>query len=296
MESLTTARYFSSAARQTRLMALLLTVFPTALVHHLIHWPFDGGANVAGARLAPATLETLGASRILQPSRTLRVHPGESLEEVREVYEGALRALQEGATPITFGGDHTAAIGSVPASQRYAEAEGYRLGVLWVDAHPDFHTSTTSSSSNPHGMALAAACGHTLSPLHFGPPVPTQNVLLHGVRDIDGLESVRLQEHDLRIARNNQDVFDWATGFDKLHVSFDVDAIDPAAAPGVSTPVPGGLTGKECTQLLRTLASTGKVLALDVVELNPLRDVKARTANLLIELLTEYTQACEDLH
>jgi arginase len=192
-------------------------------------------------------------------------------------------------------------MGSVSAVSRHAAKQGKRVAVLWVDAHPDFNTPQSSPSGNLHGMSLAFLTGdRDLAQLLRGrefPAVLPSDVSVIGARSVDreekeAIAAVGVRCHDMRAVDEHgvqalvKDVIaqiDPATTH--LHVSFDLDVVDPTLAPGVGTPVPGGLNYREAHHLMELLHDSGLVGSLDVVELNPMRDVQGRTAELLVDLV-----------
>jgi arginase len=210
--------------------------------------------------------------------------------------------------PIVLGGDHTVAIGGFSGVRRALGPER-RLGIVWVDAHPDLNTPETTPSNHGHGMPLAALLG-------FGHPIlvnaggiigaklPLRDVALVGARSIDPGEAKFLGAHpEILVIRTEtiragfadavRPLLGWAHDLDALYVSFDLDAVDPTDAPGVTTPVRGGLTAQEAVELVRSLTGTGRVVAADIVEHLPSRDREGRTAKLaacLIEALVERVQ------
>ena len=205
-------------------------------------------------------------------------------------------ALQQGHFPLVLGGDHSIALGSIRGAARHK-----KLGVIWVDAHADFNTAQTTPSGNIHGMPLAALCGLGDARLvqlwdETIPVLDPRRVVVVGARDLDPGEKLNLQQAgvtvfgmeqidrlgmfetmQMAIAQVSQDV-------DGLYLSFDVDSLDPRHAPGVGTPVPGGLTYREAHLACEMLAETGKLVGMDLVEVNPILDVQNQTAALAVEL------------
>ena len=216
------------------------------------------------------------------------------------MHDAVLDELRAGHLPVLLGGDHSLGIGSISAVARHCRDTGRRLRVLWLDAHADFNTHALSPSGNLHGMPVACLCG-------FGPPelltiggrtpAITPDVLRQvGIRSVDPGE--RRFVHELGV-----EVFDMRyvdeegmratmeaalAGLDAdthLHVSFDVDFLDPEIAPGVGTTVPGGPTYREAQLCMEMIADTGRLASLDIVELNPAFDVRNRTASLAVDLV-----------
>jgi arginase len=211
------------------------------------------------------------------------------------VYRSALACLESHETAVFLGGDHSISIGTVSA----VDAHSGDVGVLWVDAHGDFNTPDTTPSGNIHGMALAVLLGRGPSELtrigQAGAKLQPQDVVLIGVRDLDPLERVALREvgilvltmrevDEMGMAAAARLILDRLSHRPRLHVSLDMDALDPQEAPGVGTPVPGGLSYREAHLLMETLADSGKVGSLDIVEVNPILDERNRTARLGVDL------------
>ncbi len=234
-------------------------------------------------------------------------HLPEVLAWNEAVFQTVSVALQAGETPMLLGGDHCLAIGSIGAVAAHCRATGRRLRVIWLDAHADFNTRDITPSGNIHGMPVAVLSGHGPAALlrlagawgdtQQGPPaLAADDIRLIGVRSVDPLERNfvhtqglevfdmrHLDEHGMRFAMQQA-----LMGLDDqthLHLSFDVDFLDPDIAPGVGTPVRGGPTYREAQLCMEMLADTGRLGSLDVVELNPARDVQNRTAELVVDLI-----------
>lgn len=208
-------------------------------------------------------------------------------------------ALSEGAMPIVLGGDHSLALGSVAGAAAYAKRAGRPLFLLWLDAHSDFHTPLTTTSGNLHGTPVAYIAGRdgfeTFPP--FPAPIPADRICLYGIRSVDPAEHAALLDHDIAI--NDMRVLD-EHGIVKplrefltkvreaggmLHVSLDVDFLDPTIAPAVGTTVPGGTTFREAHLVMELLHESGLVTSLDLVELNPFLDDRGMTARLMVDLV-----------
>ncbi|MDZ7905964.1 MAG: arginase [Cypionkella sp.] len=209
------------------------------------------------------------------------------------------KALSLGALPIIMGGDHSLALGTVAGAARYGADQGRPLFLLWLDAHSDFHTVETTTSGNLHGTPVAYISGRAgFAPFPpFPAPVPAQNICLFGIRSVDPAEHAALLRADIAI--NDMRVLDErgiiaplaeflarvkAAG-GMLHVSLDVDFLDPAIAPAVGTTVPGGATFREAHLVMELLHESGLVTSLDLVELNPFLDERGRTAKLMVDLV-----------
>ncbi len=205
------------------------------------------------------------------------------------------RSIQKGdGLPLVLGGDHSVVVGSVAASTSIE-----RTGLLWVDAHGDFNTPETSPSGNVHGMPLAALIGRgdprltSVSSNHF---LRSEDVVLLGVRQLDELERTALRDAQIRVFSMRdidqrgihavmREALSLLAHTSRLHLSLDMDALDPHDAPGVGTPVRGGLTYREAHYIMEEVASCSRLVAMDVVEINPMLDVKNQTATTAVDLV-----------
>jgi arginase len=212
---------------------------------------------------------------------------------------GALVGLPATALPVVLGGDHALSLGSVTGVRRRA---GGSVGVMWIDAHADLNTPATSPSGNVHGMPLAHLLGHgdprliaALAGDGSLPPVRPEDVVLVGLRSVDAGERAFIRRHGLHaftmsdvdrsgIAAVTQAALAALGHVDRLHVSFDADVLDPAIAPGVGTPVPGGLGYREAHLLMELLHASGRVGSVELVEVNPILDHRNQTAQVVVEL------------
>ncbi len=286
----------------------------------LIGAPTDIGAGARGASMGPEALRVAGIKPTLE-SHGLQVldrgnvagpanpwlppvdgyrHLHEVVAWNQAVHEAVYAELQLGRLPILLGGDHCLGIGSISAVARHCRNSGKKLRVLWLDAHADFNTSVLTPSGNIHGMPVACLCGHGPQALiEIGGTVPALNpksVRQIGIRSVDAGEKrfvhqVGLEVFDMRYIdemgmRHTMELA-LATLDDKthLHVSFDVDFLDPAIAPGVGTTVPGGPTYREAQLCMEMIADTGRLASLDVMELNPALDLRNQTALLAVDLI-----------
>ena len=212
---------------------------------------------------------------------------------------GALADLPPTALPVVLGGDHALSLGSVTGVRRRA---GGSVGIMWIDAHADLNTPATSPSGNVHGMPLAHLLGHgdprliaALAGDESPPHVRPEDVVLVGLRSVDVGERAFIRHHGLRaftmsdidrsgIAAVTQAALAALAHVDRLHVSFDADVLDPAIAPGVGTPVPGGLAYREAHLLMELLHASGRVGSVELVEVNPILDHRNQTAQVVVEL------------
>ncbi|NLB58992.1 MAG: arginase, partial [Gammaproteobacteria bacterium] len=226
------------------------------------------------------------------------------LEEVvawnRAVREASLAELRGGRMPVMMGGDHCLAIGSISAVADHCREQGRELRILWLDAHADFNTSNVTPSGNIHGMPVACLCG--LGPdvlTGIGDHVPAispSQVKQIGIRSVDAEEKRLVKQHgvdiyDMRyidemgMKRTMQQALADLDDSVHLHVSFDVDMLDPSIAPGTGTRVPGGLNYREAQLVMEMIADTGRMASLDIVEVSPPLDERNTTAELAVELV-----------
>jgi len=286
----------------------------------LIGAPTDIGAGARGASMGPEalrvaliqpTLEGHGlevldrgnltgpANPWLPPVNGYR-HLSEVVQWNRTVHEAVHAELKLGRLPILLGGDHCLGIGSISAVARHCRETNKKLRVLWLDAHADFNTNELTPSGNIHGMPVACLCGHGPQPLvemsGAVPAVNPKHVRQIGIRSVDpgekrfvhqiGLEVFDMRYIDEMGMRHTMELalatMDANT---HLHVSFDVDFLDPDFAPGVGTTVMGGPTYREAQLCMEMIADTGRMASLDVMELNPALDVRNRTAEVAVDLI-----------
>lgn len=275
--------------------------------------PLDLGAGRRGVDMGPSamrlakldsTLAALGhrlvdLGNVAQPvPEALAIGPTLPYVEAialacRQTFE-ALHATPAGTFPITLGGDHSISMGSIAGV-----AQVGRTAVLWIDAHADLNTPETSPSGNIHGMPLAHLLGYgdprLLEIWGGGACVKPEDVVLIGIRSLDegeralirelGITTYTMKDIDrLGIARVAEAALDQLAAVPRLHVSFDADVLDPSVAPGVGTPVAGGLSYREAHLLMELLADAKRVTSLDLVEVNPILDVQNRTAQMMVEM------------
>ena len=284
---------------------------------HLIGCPVDSGKARAGCLMGPDAYRTAGLPEALSDlglcltdagnlslpdlSDITLAGPGymraETIGWTRVIAEAAEDALQDG-TPIFLGGDHSLSLGSVLGSASHAAAKGRPLFVLWLDAHSDFHTPLTSASGNLHGTPLGYLTGRNGFEdfPEVQTPVLQENVCIIGLRSVDAPERAALQAsdiiyHDMRAIDENGiarplEAFlaKVAAANGLLHVSLDVDFIDPMFAPAVGTTVPGGATLREAHLAMEMICDSGLMSALDLVELNPFLDERGSTARIMTDL------------
>ncbi len=286
----------------------------------LIGAPTDVGAGVRGTSMGPEALRVAGLARALR-AQGLQVRdagnlagppnpdatPHEGLRHLPEVVawnrlvEAAVaQALAAGELPLLMGGDHSLAVGSISAVARQCLATGRHLRVVWFDAHTDVNTATTSPSGNLHGMPLACLLGHGPRELTgwAGRPAAIEpgQLAVVGARSVDADERqaiarLGLQVFDMRhvdehgMRTTMAEVLHGVGEDTHLHVSFDLDCLDPQDAPGVGTGVRGGPTWREMQLCMEMIADTGRLASLDVVEVNPALDVRNQTAGMAVDLV-----------
>ena len=286
----------------------------------LIGAPTDVGDAERGASMGPEALRVAGLQSALA-NRGLQVldrgnlngpanpwtspvgryrHLDEVVEWNRLVHDAVHTELRDQRLPVLLGGDHCLGIGSISAVARHCRETGRKLRILWLDAHADFNTSELSPSGNIHGMPVACLCG-------FGPPelvrigghtpaIDAKWIRQIGIRSVDAGEKRFVHEQGLEVfdmryidevgVRRTMELALEAVDADThLHVSFDVDFLDPDIAPGVGTTVPGGPTYREAQLCMEMIADTGRLGSLDVMELNPAFDVRNKTAALAVDLI-----------
>jgi arginase len=288
----------------------------------IIGVPLDLGSGRRGVDMGPSALrvagldarlaslgyqvEDLGNVPVQQPE-SLPAGPSRSrylpqiVETCRRVAAAVERAASQGKAPLVVGGDHSVAIGTVSGMSRFLRKRRQALGLIWIDAHADMNTPRTSPSGNVHGMPLACLIGLGPRPLtHLGGPPPklaARNVALVGVREVDQLERPHVKNSGVR-AFTMRDIDERglgvimgeaiqiaSSGTAGFHVSLDMDSVDPREAPGVGTPVRGGITYREAHLLMELICDSGRMTSMDVVEVNPVIDEHNRTAALAVELV-----------
>ncbi len=299
-----------------------MTQAHVALFHKvsLIGAPTDIGAGARGASMGP---EALRVAKLAQALRDYDIevfdrgnlngpanpwqkpvagyrHLAEVIEWNQLVHDAVYAELRSGRMPILLGGDHCLGLGSISAVARHCRNAGKKLRVIWLDAHADFNTSMLTPSGNMHGMPVACLFGHGPQELiEMSGQVPALNpkqICEIGIRSVDPGEKQFVHEQGLEVFDMRYiDEMGMRTTMEKalsgldenthLHVSFDVDFLDPEIAPGVGTTVPGGPTYREASLCMEMIADTGLLGSLDIVELNPALDVRNKTALLAVDLI-----------
>lgn len=282
--------------------------------------PTDVGAGMRGASMGPEALRVAGLGEALAARGIDVVDRGDlagpknpwrgpvdgyrHLEEVvawnRAVLAASSAELRAGRMPVMLGGDHCLAMGSIAAVANHCREAGRKLRILWLDAHTDFNTHAITPSGNVHGMPVACLCGIGPSVLtELGGVVPAiepAQIRQIGIRSVDPEEKRLVHEHGLDIydmryidevgmKRTVEQALHGLDDDTHLHVSFDVDVLDPTIAPGTGTRVPGGLNYREAQLVMEMIADTGRLGSLDVVEVNPALDKRNATAKLAVDLV-----------
>jgi arginase len=294
----------------------MMTYPPVALIGA----PTDIGAGHRGASMGPEALRVAGIAQALEgrglavvdrgnltgpvnpwlPPREGYRHLDEVVAWNRSVLDAVYAELDAGLLPVVLGGDHCLAMGSITAVARHCRERGKNLRVLWLDAHADFNTNVITPSGNIHGMPVACLCGYGPAELtHLGgssPALKPGEIRQIGIRSVDPGEKklvhdVGLDIYDMRyideigVSRAMKEALEGVDESTHLHVSFDVDFLDPAIAPGVGTRVKGGPNYREAQLVMEMIADTGRVGSLDIVELNPAFDKRNQTAKLAVDLV-----------
>ena len=289
---------------------------------HIIGVPLDLGAGRRGVDMGPSALRIAGLGgrvaalgygvvdrgNLASPIPETKGSGHERKKYIREIarvcqrlFQASLASHDAGALPVVLGGDHSLAAGSVAATAVRARRRRKKIGLIWIDAHGDMNTPESSTSGNVHGMPLAALLGPEPAELSrvgdSSPKAKPSNTVLVGVRNLDPAEKAEVLDSGIHVftmkdidregiatvAEHALELAGRGTG--GVHVSFDLDVCDPTIAPGVGTPVKGGISYREAHLLMETVADSGALLSLDLVEVNPILDVENITAQLGTELI-----------
>ncbi len=288
----------------------------------IIGVPMDLGASRRGVDMGPSAMRVAGLqSRIKQLGHQVEdvgnvavkqaeeQHYGDKhakyLKEIAETCKGleaiVEQAIADGCLPLVLGGDHSLAVGSIAGASASFHKQGRRIGLLWLDAHGDMNTPESSPSGNIHGMPLASLIGYgppeLVDLVGFRPIIEPRNVVLVGIRDLDSKEQRLMKQSGVHVftmrdidERGMRDVMSDALRFATddtagVAVSLDMDFLDPGEAPGVGTPVRGGVTYREAHLAMEMIADSRAMVSLEVVEINPVIDLHNKTGNLGVELV-----------
>ena len=283
--------------------------------------PMDLGAGRRGVDMGPSALRVANLNQriaelgyrvtdlgniLVEQAESLPIGPARSryLKQIVAACERLAVAVgtaaNKGQLPLVLGGDHSIAIGTVSGMARHFQKKKQTMGLIWIDAHADMNTPETSPSGNVHGMPLACIAGIGPKPLThlfgYAPKVRPEHIALVGIRDVDmlerpavknsGVRAFTMREIDERGMRAvMQDAIATAcAGTAGFHLSLDMDAVDPMFAPGVGTPVSGGLSYREAHLAMEQICDSGKMRSMEIVEVNPVIDEANRTASLAVEL------------
>ena len=280
----------------------------------IIGVPLDLGSKPLGVEMGPAAIRYGGLHEALEFNRIeyidygdLKIHPASddtnnaSIEPIAAVSEEltglVAEAIEQGFIPIILGGDHSVSIGSIAGAAKGRNA----LGLLWLDCHPDSNTPETSPSGNVHGMTVAISLGYGYEKLvncgDFRPKVRPEDICMIGAKDIDPEEKRFIEGHGIKmfslfdiekygIVRVFEEALEIVSnGTNGVHVSFDIDVLDPVIAPGTGIKSRGGLSHREISYVMQNLGTSDAVSSIDIIEVNPLLDVRNQTAELAVELL-----------
>lgn len=288
----------------------------------IIGFPMDLGADRRGVDMGPSALRIAGLQSKLESLGYLVNDSGDIKIEIMErqkirnpklkyldeiiktsklLADKVAKVLEKGDFPLCLGGDHSMALGTISGIASYCKKRNLKLGVIWIDAHSDMNTDETSPSGNIHGMPLASLMGlgnnELVNFLGFSPKLLPENCSLIGIRSIDEAEKANIKK--LRVPVYTMNDIDklgihriiakvlkqYREKVDHIHISFDVDSVDPSIAPGVGTPVSGGLSYREAHLLMETIAECGCMSSLEIAEVNPILDHKNQSAVFTAELI-----------
>ena len=288
---------------------------------HIIGVPLDLGGNRRGTDMGPSAFRIAGLAEQIQKlgisvgdkgnvSTPIPEEKGfgdprkkyvkDIARVCQKLYQTSLASFSDGAMPIVLGGDHSLGAASVAAAATHVRKTGKPLGLIWMDAHADMNNPGSSESGNVHGMPLAALLGNEPAELaHFGPNSPAvlpKHTVLVGIRNLDDVEKKIVRDSKVHVFTMKEidnlgiaEVMARAIaiasrGTGGFHVSYDLDVCDPTVAPGVGTPVKGGLSYREAHVVMEMVSESGKMTSFDLVEVNPTLDIRNTTAELGIEL------------
>lgn len=295
---------------------------PQSKIIDLIGFPMDLGAGRRGVDMGPSALRIAGLAEklrnlgytvndegdidiMIMESQNIDNPKLKYLDEILktcDILAGKVeKILDDGHFPLITGGDHSMAIGSVAGIAAHCKKNDLRLGVIWIDAHADMNTDETSPTGNIHGMPLAASLGigHPALTGFYGitPKISAENCVIIGARSIDMEERINIKKAGLQVYTMtdidklgvlrviNRVLEKFNKTVDHIHVSFDCDSLEPNLAPGVGTPVPGGLSYREAHLLMESIADCGCMSSLEISEVNPILDRKNKSAEVMVELV-----------
>ncbi len=289
----------------------------------IIGFPMDLGAGRRGVDMGPSALRIAGLQKKLeklgytvkdtgdikieimerQKIRNPKLkYLNEILKTSKTLAARVEKTLENGDFPLCIGGDHSMALGTIAGISSYCKKRKLKLGVIWIDAHSDMNTEETTPSGNIHGMPLAASIGlgnEKLVNLYgFAPKLKAENCALIGIRSVDDAEKINIRKVKIPVYTMSdidktgiyrimvKVLKNFKEKVDHIHVSFDVDSVDPSVAPGVGTPVPGGLSYREAHLIMESIAECGCMSSLEVTEVNPMLDHRNKTAYFTTDLIS----------
>ncbi|HEU5039889.1 MAG TPA: arginase [Gemmatimonadales bacterium] len=292
------------------------------MIVHVLGVPMDLGSGRRGVDMGPSAIRIAGLEDRLRELGHTVVDEGDlDIKNIEELKVGDVRArflseiaraskqvagkvsriVERGGFPLVLGGDHSISAGTVSGIASVARAAGKKVGLLWIDAHGDINTPETSPSGNIHGMPVAALLGEGPADLTSiggdGPKIAPENLALVGIRSLDDGEKARLKRFGVQVHTMSdvdrhgihrimkKALARVTAGTDYVHVSFDLDAVDPTVAPGVGTPVKGGLDYREAHLIMEQLHDSGVMTSLELVEVNPILDDRNSSALFAVELV-----------
>jgi len=289
---------------------------------HILEMPLDFGASRHGSDMGPSAIRLAGIKQRIESLGHTTIEHTNIFQAQTQEYENignpkakylepitnacsklaeqVEKIVDDGEFPFTIGGDHSIALGSLAGLSASIKKQNKRLGVLYVDAHGDFNTTETTPTGNIHGEVMAASCGYGIPELtnfYFeGQKIDPKNVCYLGCRDLDEGEKVLMKQAGVTVftmsdierqgfpAILKQIICFFRAHVDYIHVSFDMDVLDPMFAPGTGIPLPGGLTNREALLLMEEMAATNMVKSAEIVEVNPILDIRNQTAILAVSL------------
>lgn len=288
----------------------------------IIGFPIDLGSGRRGVDMGPSALRIAGLENRLKQLGCTVKDTGDIVIEIMEkqnagnpklkyldeivktskiLAERVEQSLGNDEFPICIGGDHSMALGTLAGISSHCKKNGLTLGVIWIDAHADMNTDETTPSGNIHGMPLAASLGlgntELVNLYGFSPKIKPENCALIGIRSIDQTERVNIKNLNLNVYTMSdidkigihrvisKVLNQFQEKVDHIHVSFDVDSVDPLIAPGVGTPVPGGLNYREAHLLMESIAECGCMSSLEIAEVNPILDMHNSSATFAADLI-----------
>lgn len=258
-----------------------LIIYNFGALIDIINIPFDNGANKLGSKHAYNTIKDelnflpINTRKIIKTDTHLTTMFGDGFSKVSESFD-------KGHFPLCIGGDHSVAISSIFAANTFCSSNKELLGVLWFDAHADFNTMKTSPSFNLHGMPVSILCGHDLYSLSYGYFLDPCQFAYYGLRDIDSSELDRFQNYKMRTIDNKEELKDWIDNFDAIHLSFDMDCLDPSEFKSVNTAVKNGPSIENIYKMIDVVKDSKKLISMDLVEYNPTIEINN---NVIINLL-----------